>query len=34
VHQVILHRRQRILRQWGQSEVVDMPFVEKPSRLG
>ena len=33
VHQVILHRRQRILRQWGRSEIVDTPFVEKPSRL-
>jgi glycosyl transferase, family 25 len=33
VHQVILHRRQRILREWGRSEIVDMPFVEKPSRL-
>ena len=34
VHQVILRRRQRILREWGRSEVVDMPFVERPSRLG
>jgi glycosyl transferase family 25 len=34
VHQVILYRRQRILRQWGRSEIVDMPFIEKPSRLG
>ena len=34
VHQVILYRRQRILRQWDRSEIVDMPFIEKPSRLG
>jgi glycosyl transferase family 25 len=33
VHQLILHRRQRILREWGRSEIVDVPFVEKPSRL-
>jgi glycosyl transferase family 25 len=33
-HQVILYRRQRILRQWDRSEIVDMPFIEKPSRLG
>lgn len=34
VHQMILNRRQRILREWGRSEVVDSPFVVKPSRLG
>jgi glycosyl transferase, family 25 len=34
LHQVILYRRQRILRQWDRSEIVDMPFIEKPSRLG
>lgn len=34
VHQVILHRRERILRQWGRSELVNTPFVDKPSRLG
>lgn len=34
VHQVVLRRRQRILRQWDRSEVVDVPFVDKPSRLG
>jgi glycosyl transferase family 25 len=34
LHQVILYRRQRIMRQWDRSEVVDMPFTEKPSRLG
>jgi glycosyl transferase, family 25 len=34
LHQVILYRRQRILRRWDRSEIVDMPFIEKPSRLG
>jgi glycosyl transferase, family 25 len=34
MHQVISYRRQRIYRQWTRSEFVDMPFVEKPSRLG
>ena len=34
IHQVLRHRRQRIMRQWDRSEVVDVPFVEKPSRLG
>jgi hypothetical protein len=34
VHQMILYRRQRILRAWGKSEVVDTPFVAKPSRIG
>lgn len=34
VHQMILYRRQRILREWGRSKVVDSPFVIKPSRLG
>lgn len=33
LHQAILYRRQRILRAWGRSELVDMPFIEKPSRL-
>lgn len=33
VHQALSYRRQRIFRQWGRSELVDMPFVEKPSRL-
>jgi glycosyl transferase family 25 len=33
VHQLILRRRQRILRQWGRSDIVDAPFLEKPSRL-
>ncbi|MBV9384292.1 MAG: glycosyltransferase family 25 protein [Streptosporangiaceae bacterium] len=34
LRQLILYRRQRILRQWDRSEIVDMPFIEKPSRLG
>ena len=34
LHQVILYRRQHIMRQWDRSEIVDMPFIEKPSRLG
>jgi glycosyl transferase, family 25 len=29
----LAYRRQRIYRQWGRSELVDIPFVEKPSRL-
>lgn len=33
LHQVLVYRRQRIYRQWGRSELVDMPFKEKPSRL-
>jgi glycosyl transferase family 25 len=34
VHQAILYRRQRIMRDWDRAEVVDLPFLEKPSRLG
>ena len=33
LHQVLGYRRQRIYRHWGLIELVDMPFVEKPSRL-
>jgi glycosyl transferase family 25 len=34
IHQMAVRRRQRIYREWGRAaEVVDMPFVEKPSRL-
>ena len=33
LHQVITYRRTRIYRQWGRTELVDMPFIEKPSRL-
>jgi glycosyl transferase family 25 len=32
-HQVLNYRRQRIYRRWGRSELVEMPFIEKPSRL-
>jgi hypothetical protein len=34
VHQMILRRRKRIMRQWERSEAVDSPFVDMPSRLG
>lgn len=34
LHQALNYRRQRIYRQWGRSELVDVPFIEKPSRLG
>jgi glycosyl transferase, family 25 len=33
VHQLLVYRRQRILRRWAQMEFVDTPFVESPSRL-
>lgn len=33
LHQAVVYRRQRILNRWAQSEIVDAPFVEKPSRL-
>lgn len=33
LHQVLCYRRQRIFRQWSRSELVDAPFIEKPSRL-
>ena len=33
LHQALSYRRQRIFCQWGRSELIDMPFVEKPSRL-
>lgn len=33
LHQAIRRRRQRIIRKWDQAEVVDVPFLEKPSRL-
>jgi hypothetical protein len=33
LHQAILRRRQRIQRDWDRAEVVDQPFVEKPSRI-
>jgi glycosyl transferase, family 25 len=34
LHQALSYRRHRIQRRWYRSEVVDMPFIEKPSRLG
>ena len=33
LHQVLCYRRKRIYGQWSRAEFVDMPFVEKPSRL-
>jgi glycosyl transferase, family 25 len=33
LHQALTYRRQRIYRQWSQQELVDIPFIEKPSRL-
>jgi len=33
LHQILVYRRQRIYRQWSQWEMVDTPFIEKPSRL-
>jgi glycosyl transferase, family 25 len=33
LQQVISRRRQRISRRWTRSEMVDMPFTDKPSRL-
>ena len=34
LHQALSYRRQRIQRRWSGVELVDMPFIEKPSRLG
>jgi len=34
LHQAIFYRRQRIMRHLDRAEVVDWPFIEKPSRLG
>jgi len=33
LHQILVHRRQRIQNQWSQWEMVDMPFIERPSRF-
>jgi glycosyl transferase, family 25 len=33
LHQAILRRRKRIMRDWDRAEIVDLPFLEKPSRL-
>ncbi len=34
LHQAIIYRRQRIMRQLDRTEVINTPFIEKPSRLG
>jgi hypothetical protein len=34
LHQAIVHRRQRIMGNRERAEIIDMPFIEKPSRLG
>jgi len=34
LYQMLSYRRQRIQRRWSRLEIVDMPFIEKPSRLG
>lgn len=34
LQQALSRRRERIYREWGRSELIDAPFVEKPSRLG
>lgn len=33
LHQALIYRRRRIYRQWSRSELVDLPFIAKPSRL-
>jgi len=33
LHQMLSRRRQRIYRQWAQTELVSTPFIEMPSRL-
>lgn len=33
LHQYLAYRRRRIYLQWNLQELVDVPFVEKPSRL-
>jgi glycosyl transferase, family 25 len=33
LHQVLNRRRQRIQDRWTHQELVDIPFIEKPSRL-
>ena len=33
LHQALSYRRQRIFHRWNRSELVEMPFIEKPSRL-
>jgi glycosyl transferase family 25 len=34
LHQALGYRRKRIYQQWGRAELVDVPFLEMPSRLG
>lgn len=34
LHPIILRRRARIMRKWDRVEIVDLPFIEKPSRVG
>jgi len=34
VHRVVRARRRRILSRWERSDIVDAPFVQRPSRLG
>lgn len=33
LHQVLSYRRQRIYRQWRRTEIIDVPFVQMPSRM-
>jgi glycosyl transferase, family 25 len=33
LREILAYRRQRIYRQWSQFELVEAPFIEKPSRL-
>lgn len=33
LHQILTYRRQRIQDRFAQWEIVDIPFIEKPSRL-
>lgn len=33
LHQIVVYRRQRILDRFARWEIVDVPFVEKPSRI-
>lgn len=34
LRQAVVRRRQRIMSEFDRSEIVDVPFIEKPSRLG
>lgn len=33
VREILTYRRRHIMNRWTRSELVDMPFIEKPSRL-